>query len=82
MKRVAPLIVFLVFAPSASAQQQPTLAELRGALSSAIAQADAIRNLHIAAEVEAAGMAEQIATLRAWIQELEKNQNPTASAPQ
>lgn len=68
------LFLGLLFTTAAAHAQQPTptVAELRGALSSAFAQRDSAQNLHIQCAAQLANVADEIVKLRARVQELEK----------
>lgn len=79
--RIAIILLSLLSSP-ALAQQPPSVAEMRAAVSASMAQTDAIRNLHIQAEAKAGALAEENARLKAKVRELE-NKTPDASpAPQ
>ncbi len=64
-------LAVVLLAWPAAAQQQPSPAELRGALTALIAERDVAMNLHIQSEAKVGGLAEQVATLQAKVKELE-----------
>lgn len=77
MTRFVLAALLVLSAAPALAQQRPaTPAELQGVIAALSAQVDATRNLHIQAEAKAAGLAEEVARLKAQIDEMGKRAEP------
>jgi outer membrane murein-binding lipoprotein Lpp len=74
MIKIAILAMLLLAGPSVAQQQQrpATLPEMNGAAAALADQVQAIRDMHLRAEMKAAALAEENAKLRAQVQELEK----------
>lgn len=72
----------LLLSSTMAVAQQPSPTEMRGAFNAALAQANTIRDMHIASEAKLAVLTEENVKLKAQVQELEKKLKEKGDAKQ